>query len=105
MKNFPAKKLALGIVVIAVIVVGVFYFYPAKSHKTALTSVNPAFGEQLGEKPYRGQRRFQFMRNIAHKVRSLLSQHQFTTHLASNQPSAECNNQNKNHNDQAQDNG
>jgi uncharacterized protein YfaS (alpha-2-macroglobulin family) len=47
MKNFPLKQVAVGLTILGVIALGVFYFYPAKSDKTVLTSVNPAFGEHI----------------------------------------------------------
>lgn len=47
MKNFPSKKIAIGVVAVALMALATFYFYPAKSDKTVLTSVNPAFGEHI----------------------------------------------------------
>ncbi len=47
MKKIPLKKTALGVLVLTILVLGVFYFLPARSDKTILTSVNPAFGEHI----------------------------------------------------------
>jgi alpha-2-macroglobulin len=47
MKNFPLKKVGLSVLAIVIAVAGIFYFNTAKSNKTVLTSVNPAFGEHI----------------------------------------------------------
>jgi alpha-2-macroglobulin len=47
MKTLPFKKITVGVLILAVIGLTFFYFYPAKSDKTVLTSVNPAFGEHI----------------------------------------------------------
>lgn len=47
MKKFSFKNIALGVAGIVLIVLAIFQFYPAKSNKAILTSVNPAFGEHI----------------------------------------------------------
>jgi alpha-2-macroglobulin len=47
MKNLAWKKIALGIIAIAVVVSGIFYFTSVKGTETPTTYVNPAFGEYI----------------------------------------------------------
>lgn len=47
MKNFPLKKAGLAVLFLAIVTAALFYFNPAHSSKSVLTSVNPAFGEHI----------------------------------------------------------
>src|SRR6478609_8009044 len=47
MNNFPWKKIGLGAAVLAVVVLGVFYFQNVKSKSPATSAINPAFGEHI----------------------------------------------------------
>ncbi|HEY5823679.1 MAG TPA: hypothetical protein VIT44_04910, partial [Cyclobacteriaceae bacterium] len=47
MNNLPWKKIGLGAAVLAVIVLGVFYFPKLKSKSPATSAINPAFGEHI----------------------------------------------------------
>lgn len=47
MSNFPWKKIGLGVAVVAVLVVAVFYYQKAKSKPAYESAINPAFGEHI----------------------------------------------------------
>ncbi len=45
MQNLPWKKIAIGVVAVAVIAIGIFYFTNSAGKKPSPTYINPAFGE------------------------------------------------------------
>ena len=47
MKNLPWKKIAIGVVAIAVFVAGFFYFQSSSGSRPAVQAINPAFGEYI----------------------------------------------------------
>ena len=47
MKNLPWKKIAIGVVMLAVFTAGFFYFQSSSGNRTAVQAINPAFGEYI----------------------------------------------------------